>query len=167
METPRSAFSLWRDPSTKSLSRDSPFCLSVREAFPSVSPPVTPLLFPASPLIIEPCKEESEPSIPSPGLGEVAAVEAFSRFEALSKELMKDPALLVFLEKEGLEKKGMGEMGLMFSSEFFRGAMEMYRLGEKAVSQQMKDRVERSKQARKMRVKSRKTSLKLAKMMKY
>jgi len=51
------------------------------------------------------------------------------------------------------------------SLEFLRGAMEMYRLAQTALTQQLKSKVDRIKEIRRLRVKARRMSIKITKLL--
>ena len=77
------------------------------------------------------------------------SVQALVRFAVLSKAL----------ESEG---RSVEER----SKEFYRGAVEMYRMAQEAMALQLKTKIERIKEVRKLRVKARRMSIKITKLLK-
>lgn len=82
------------------------------------------------------------------------AVKALRRLEELRSELGNDPELQKALENTEQP-----------SVEFLRGAMELYRLAQTALAQQLRSKVERIKEVRKLRVKARRMSIKVTKIL--
>lgn len=83
-----------------------------------------------------------------------SAVIALKRLEELRPELENNTEL-----KEVLKRSEMP------SPEFIRGAMEVYRLAQAALTQQLKSKVERIKEVRRLRVKARRMSIKITKLL--
>lgn len=79
-------------------------------------------------------------------------VEALLRFAALS------PAANLELDVPALRAER--------SQAFFQGALEMYRLAQDAMSLQLKGKIERIREVRKLRVKARRMSIKITKLLK-
>ncbi len=98
-------------------------------------------------------KEEVEtaPEVPGPA---ISAVMAVKRLEELRPELESD-----------IELKHVLEGSDQPSPEFLRGAMEVYRLAQTALTQQLKSKVERIKEVRRLRVKARRMSIKITKLL--